>query len=176
LNAIEDLLTTATGVDLMAENHLLRAARREAQELYDELVKIPAFEKWRAAMRVVEIYEAEAKSEPKKPKPGADRSVVNVSVHGVSATGTAAAIAHTTNVPNSVQIQNAGIEFLRQIGRRAKSKEIADAVREKGIEIRGSDYVATVAAHMSNAKAIVDNVRGEGYGLREWTKPNGATH
>jgi hypothetical protein len=65
-------------------------------------------------------------------------------------------------------VQQAGIAFLKQHGKRAKAKEIYEALRSQGFTIKGGDPIATVAAHMSNAKARVNNVRGEGYGLIEW--------
>ena len=130
---------------------LAKLARREAENLEQALEKNPTFRKWKAAMALVREYEAGPASAP-------EPSAIAPQVRRA-----------TTSV--STRVQQAAIEFLRVHGRRAKAREIYDAIKDQGLPIKGEDPVATVAAHMSNAKKQVDNIRGEGYGLIEWGSP-----
>jgi dienelactone hydrolase len=129
---------------------IAKQARREAERLERELEKIPAFRKWKLQVALAGEYEAEVSAAP-APEPKAIAVEVTKAVKSASE-----------------QVQRAGIAFLREHGKRAKAKEIYEAIRDQGLPIKGSDPIATVAAHMSNAKPAVNNKRGEGYGLREW--------
>jgi hypothetical protein len=134
-------------------NDIAKQARREADRLELELDTNPIFRKWKRAIALAEEYEAQAASIP-----------VPISVPKAIASEIVKASGPTA----SERVQQAGIAFLRRHGRRAKAKEIYDAIKEQGLPIKGGDPIATVAAHMSNAKTLVNNVRGEGYGLKEW--------
>lgn len=64
--------------------------------------------------------------------------------------------------------------FLRQRKQRCTSGTITAALDQAGVAINGEDRASRVSAYLSAAKTVFDNVRGEGYGLREWH--NGAAH
>ncbi len=70
-------------------------------------------------------------------------------------------------------------DFLRQHGRRAESSVIWEQVKRQNVDIAGEKPVSVVASYLSNSR-IFDNVRGQGYGLREWnstkTLPANAEH
>lgn len=65
------------------------------------------------------------------------------------------------------QIEVVAVEYLRQHGRRAKSKELLSIMNEHGIYPAGNRPEATLAANLS-MNPLFDNVPGEGYGLVEW--------
>ena len=69
-------------------------------------------------------------------------------------------------------IGDAAEEYLRKVRRRAQTRELVAEVRRLGIRDGGDDeMIATVSSYLSADKDRFDNVRGEGYGLKEWTKP-----
>lgn len=134
---------------------IAKQARREADRLEQELMKDPLFRKWKLQVSVAEEYEADSGAvEAARPQP--ERKAIAVAVQKAVPPPSA-----------SEKVQEAGIAYLRQRGTRAKAREIYEAIRDQ-VTIKGNDPVATVAAHMSNAKDRVNNVRGEGYGLMEW--------
>jgi hypothetical protein len=59
-------------------------------------------------------------------------------------------------------------EFLGQRGRRAETGVIFAELQRRGIAIGGARPTSTLASYLSNAKEF-DNVKGEGYGLTEWS-------
>ena len=71
-------------------------------------------------------------------------------------------------------VQEAAADFLKTIGRRAQTPEIAAEITRRGIRAgKPENITATVSSYLSSAKGRFDNVRGEGYGLVEWL--SGAT-
>ncbi len=54
--------------------------------------------------------------------------------------------------------------YLRKKGSRAQAPEIIEAMRAEGVNFS----VGAVSSNLSHS-ALFDNVRGEGYGLREWS-------
>ena len=146
----------------------VRATQREMERLEELLSRDPNFVKWKALLGVMQAF---------TPRVTDIRFGKFVPVGAIIATGTdakgervVAAAASPKPESNARQIQNAGVAYLRQKGRRAMSKELTEAIERAGVEIRGGDKVAVVAAHMSALKSVVDNVRGEGYGLTDWNK------
>jgi len=144
----------------------LKATQREMERLEELLSHDPNFVKWKALQGVVEAFT------PRTVDIGFGKFVPvspGTAVIGVGSTGTTIAAALSPKPEsNARQIQNAGVAYLRQKGSRAMSRELTEAIERAGVEIRGGDKVAVVAAHMSALKDLVDNVRGEGYGLKEW--------
>jgi hypothetical protein len=59
--------------------------------------------------------------------------------------------------------------FLRNRGSRAPSGEIFEYIEANGIEVPGQKPVSVVASYLSNSTRF-DNVRGQGYGLPEWSQ------
>lgn len=70
----------------------------------------------------------------------------------------------------SARIRTGALEFLRQIGRRAKGPEILRALEAKGLVINSKDPAALVSSRIGRSP-LFDRTY-EGYGLREWS--NGA--
>jgi hypothetical protein len=60
-------------------------------------------------------------------------------------------------------------DFLKQRGSRAFSGEILEALIAKGIEVAGNKPSAVVASYLSHSSRF-NNVRGQGYGLVEWSE------
>ncbi len=76
----------------------------------------------------------------------------------------------------SAQIRAGAVEFLRDIGRRAKGPEILRALEAEGLVISSKDPAALVSSRIGRSP-LFDHTY-EGYGLREWStgragRPNG---
>jgi hypothetical protein len=65
----------------------------------------------------------------------------------------------------------ASADFLRRKGARADSAQIQEELVRCGILQEGPRDRSRITSYLGRAKAIFDNVRGEGYGLREWWTP-----
>ena len=55
---------------------------------------------------------------------------------------------------------------VRPIGRSTTAELVRSGILEEGPRDR-----SRITSYLGRAKAIFDNVRGEGYGLREWRTP-----
>jgi hypothetical protein len=67
----------------------------------------------------------------------------------------------------------ASADFLRRKGARADSAEIQEELVRCGILEDGPRDRSRITSYLGRAKAMFDNVRGEGYGLRESPTPTG---
>jgi len=67
------------------------------------------------------------------------------------------------------------IQFLRKHGRRATAREILEAVMPEKITHEGLKAINAFASSLSHNE-FFDNVRGKGYGLKEWNGAGGAQH
>jgi hypothetical protein len=67
----------------------------------------------------------------------------------------------------------ASADFLRRKGARADSAEIQKELVRSGILEEGPRDRSRITSYLGRAKAMFDNVRGEGYGLTEWRTPSG---
>jgi hypothetical protein len=67
----------------------------------------------------------------------------------------------------------ASADFLRRKGARADSAEIQKELVRCGILEDVPRDRSRITSYLGRAKATFDNVRGEGYGLREWRTPSG---
>jgi hypothetical protein len=68
----------------------------------------------------------------------------------------------------------ASAAYIRQKKARAPSGEILKALTEKGIAVGGQNPSATLSSYLSHS-ALFDNIRGQGYGLVEWSRPQTET-
>jgi hypothetical protein len=66
----------------------------------------------------------------------------------------------------------ASADFLRRKGARADSAEIQKELVRSGVLADGPRDRSRITSYLGRAKAVFDNVRGEGYGLREWRTPS----
>jgi hypothetical protein len=69
-------------------------------------------------------------------------------------------------------IIEASADYLRRKGARADSAEIQKELVRSGILEDGPRDRSRITSYLGRAKAMFDNVRGEGYGLREWRTPS----
>jgi hypothetical protein len=74
---------------------------------------------------------------------------------------------------NPEKLVEASADFLRRKGARADSAEIQKELVRSGILEDGPCDRSRITSYLGRAKAMFDNVRGEGYGLREWRTPSG---
>ena len=56
---------------------------------------------------------------------------------------------------------------LRELKRRATSGELVPVIRARGVVLPGDNPRAIVASVLAAASEF-DNIKGEGYGLRDW--------
>lgn len=61
---------------------------------------------------------------------------------------------------------------MRVKGKRATSAELLGVMAAQGIQIEGKSPINSFSSMLSYRKEIFDNVRGEGYGLVEWSQEN----
>ena len=64
-------------------------------------------------------------------------------------------------------VQDSAVEYLRQKGSRASSGELFPEMVRRGLLRLGQEKVLT--SYLSRDHGRLDNRRGEGYGLKEWT-------
>lgn len=68
---------------------------------------------------------------------------------------------------------NSATNYLRQKGARATSGELVKALISRGIDLDSETNPAWKLSSILSGAPNLDNVRGQGYGLKEWSKPNG---
>jgi hypothetical protein len=126
---------------------LLNAARAEEQRLLKELEATALFRRLQAVRAVLAEYETAPERSAASPR----------------------ARRQTVREPSlTTQIIVTAEDYLRQIQRRAQSLEILQVAQQRGIEVKGNKPTTVVASILSHCDTF-DNVRGEGYGLREWS-------
>lgn len=152
---------------------LIKALRERRDELRNELQEHPLFQEYELVCRLLERREASVSipsslrpkvPQPKPPSQGKPASQQRP-VDGP------APFTRTERGMNAVI--EASADFLRRKGTRANSAEIQEELVRSGILENGPRDRSRITSYLGRAKAIFDNVRGEGYGLREWRTPSG---
>jgi hypothetical protein len=132
---------------------LLSAAKAEEQRLLRELQATALFRRLEAVRALLVEYEATPvrtpSSEPRQRRQNPREPSMTTQVIAVAQ------------------------DHLRQIQRRAQSLEILQVAQERGIEVKGTKPTTVVASILSHCD-LFDNVRGQGYGLKEWSADQGA--
>ncbi len=147
---------------------LIRALRERREELRNELQEHPAFQEYELVCRLLERREASVSTPPslrpktpqRKPAPQQQQPVDRP-----------APFTRTDKGMNAVI--EASADFLRRKGARADSVEIQKELVRRGILEDGPRDRSKITSYLGRVKAMFDNVRGEGYGLREWQTPSG---
>ena len=67
----------------------------------------------------------------------------------------------------SARIAEFAAAYLKQVQRRASPRELAQAARERGVEVRGKEPATIIGTILSRNSAF-DHVPRVGYGLVEW--------
>lgn len=144
----------------MAANAFLAAALKEEQALLRQLEQYPEFKRLQAVRNLIQAYSTDSEADQ---------------AEGVKERASGGSAKRGKN-PKTVQVINAVRAYLLKKQARAQSGELLNGLREMGIEVGGKKPTATLAAYLSNAKDVFDNVRDEGFGLVEWagSKANGA--
>jgi hypothetical protein len=144
---------------------LFRAASQEAARLTSELRIYPAFRKLEAVRSVLDAYATENPDNGGPSSGAADEFQEHATrkAQGRSSGSKSAAIVREARA------------YLLTVGRRAESSQIAEALRGRGIEILKGNPTSVVSSYLSQSD-LFDNVRGQGYGLVEWTERDTATN
>ncbi|MGC2198633.1 MAG: hypothetical protein WA633_00575 [Stellaceae bacterium] len=152
---------------------LIKALRERREELRNKLQEDPAFQEYELVCRLLERREASVpispSLRPKTPqrKPASQRKPAPQQ----QPVDRPAPFTRTDKGMNAVI--EASAEFLRRKGARADSVEIQKELVRRGILEDGPRDRSRITSYLGRAKAMFDNVRGEGYGLREWRPPSG---
>lgn len=134
-----------------ATQDILQAARQEEERLLDELRPFPQFRKLEAVRALIATY---LEGSPPKPLQAAPANATQK---------------RRSSIPLSAAVVHAARMYLEAAARRAESAEIAEAVQRAGVEIDSSRGASIVSSYLSQSP-VFDNVRGQGYGLSEWSK------
>jgi hypothetical protein len=126
---------------------LLSVARAEEQRLLRELEATSLFRRLEAVRALLAEYESTPNITP-----SSHRARRPTSRKG-SLTSQVIAVAE---------------DYLRKVQRRAQSLEILRVAQEHGMEVKGEKPTTVVASILSHCD-LFDNVRGKGYGLKEWS-------
>jgi hypothetical protein len=152
---------------------LIKALRERREELQKKLQEDPAFQEYELVCRLLERREASVpispSLRPKTPqrKPASQRKPAPRQ----QPVDRPAPFTRTDKGMNAVI--EASADFLRRKGARADSVEIQKELVRRGILEDGPRDRSRITSYLGRAKAMFDNVRGEGYGLREWRTPSG---
>jgi hypothetical protein len=145
-----------------SENFRLAVELRD--RLLAELRQTPLFRAYLSAQETVAALSAESIAQPTQQR-STQQQVRRgeASRQSPSKPGTQAEV-----------ILTSAAAYLRDKSSRAPSTEISKALAAQGITIGGKDSSATVAAYLTHSP-LFDNIRGQGYGLAEWSKPKTET-
>jgi hypothetical protein len=67
-------------------------------------------------------------------------------------------------------ILTGAVKYLRMKNERAQSGDILKALTDQGVVVGGQKPSATLSSYLSHS-SLFDNIRGQGYGLVEWSQP-----
>jgi hypothetical protein len=152
---------------------LIKALRERREELRNELQEHPSFQEYELVCRLLERHEASVaipsslrpKARQRKPVPKRQPAPQQQPVDRP------APFTRTDRGMNAVI--EASADFLRRKAARAESAEIQEELVRLGVLQEGPRDRSRITSYLGRAKATFDNVRGEGYGLREWRTPSG---
>jgi hypothetical protein len=145
-----------------SENFRLAVELRD--RLLAELRQTPLFRAYLSAQETVAALSAESIAQPNQQRPTQQQARRGeVGRQSSSRPGTQAEVLLTS-----------AAAYLRDKNSRAPSTEISKALAAQGVTIGGKDPSATVAAYLTHSP-LFDNIRGQGYGLVEWSLPKTET-
>ena len=161
-----------SGKSMMTD--LIKALRERREELRNELQENPLFQEYELVCRLLERREASVavpssvrpKAPQRKPAPKRQPATKRQPAPQQHAVEGPAPFTRTERGMNAVI--EASADFLRRKGARAASAEIQEELVRCGILEEGPRDRSRITSYLGRAKAMFDNVRGEGYGLREW--------
>jgi hypothetical protein len=153
----------------MSSNPIHRAAKAEMKRLSDELLAssaAPLFAEYLEAQAIVAKFDAKAANISQDIAGPPQRAHVQRLAKKNKDSGSRANT-------EAAQVVEGAKGYLSSLGERATSTRIYGALAYKGVKIGGKegDGPSRVSAYLSAAKDTFDNVRGQGYGLREWNDP-----
>jgi hypothetical protein len=140
----------------MPNEPFLPALRSEHSRLRQELLGTALYQRLLAVEALIGMYEAAEGTAADDEREAAQQNAARTPRSGT----VAAAVIEVSE------------RYLRSIGRRAQTPEIAAEVQKAGILVGAANLIAAVSSYLSSAKDKFDNVRGEGYGLVEWLTPS----
>ena len=152
---------------------LIKALRERREELRNELQEHPAFQEYELVCRLLERREASVliPSSPRPRAPLRKPASLRKPAPPQQPVDPPAPFTRTDRGMNAVI--DASADFLRRKGARAESAEIQEELVRCGILEDGTRDRSRITSYLGRAKTMFDNVRGEGYGLREWRTPSG---
>ena len=160
----------------MASNtDFISTLEQEEDRLFEELSKNPAFAQNPGFKRLMKIHllrsdyrataEIPAPVNP-NPKPNRVAKKAKRNTKGLFQPKPAKGSAHGSKTKEVVA---AAVTYFRRTRQRATSGEVVKALANMGVDVGGNKPGSSMSAYLSNNPRIFDNVKGEGYGLKEWT-------
>ena len=151
---------------------LIKALRERREELRNELQEHPSFQEYELVCRLLERREASVSipSSLRQKAPQREPAPRRKPAPQQQPVDRPAPFIRTDRGMNAVI--EASADFLRRKGARADSAEIQKELVRSGILAEGPRDRSRITSYLGRAKAMFDNVRGEGYGLREWRTPS----
>lgn len=137
---------------------IVEAARSEEQRLTAQLAQNPIYIKLQAVQNLLKAYQENPITTDKVLVVATEnvRTTVPAQLQSMAARNVAA------------QVRAWVLPLLKERGNRVQSNELADMAIKAGIQIGGKSPTATMSSYLSNMPEL-NNVRGLGYGLKEWT-------
>ena len=148
-----------------SDPRLVEALRERCDALRFELSEDPRFEEYEQVRLLLERYTLYP-PDHKSPKPVAE----HLGETGASAVEAAPRHVGVVTDTGMRAICDAAAVFLREKKSRAESSEIQAALVKRGLMESGTRDRSRVTSYLGRSKKIFDNVRGEGYGLVEWSR------
>jgi len=158
---------------------LIKALRERREELRNELREHPSFHEYELVCQLLKRREASVsipsslgpRAKQRTPAPQRKSAPQPKSAPQQQPGDRPAPFTRTDRGMNAVI--EASADFLRRKGVRADSAEIQEELVRCGILEDGPRDRSRITSYLGRAKAMFDNVRGEGYGLTEWRTPSG---
>lgn len=172
---------------MAGNNDFISTLEQEEDRLFDELGKNPVFARnpgfqrlmklhtLRSDYRQMDVVVPAPKPESKPARPAKPPKRAKRTAKGLFQPKPTAGSAHGSKTK---EIVAAAVSHFRKTQQRATSGELVKALSAMGVEVGGKNPGSSMSAFMSNSPRLFDNVKGEGYGLREWAAPanGGAPH
>jgi hypothetical protein len=146
---------------------LIKSLRERQDALREELLEDPKFQEYDLVTQLLQRHEASVVVT--KPIPLMESVKVSSQQRKLAVRPRAHFQRTATGMAAVVE---ASADYLRRKGSRAGSAELHSELVRRRILHSGSDDRSKVTSYLGRKKDLFDNVRGEGYGLREWAIAN----
>lgn len=159
------------------DSTLVESLRARLEELRFELLEDPRFQEYERVKSLLDVWSTLA-DQPPAPKPRgsplaerppAPRPQGSTMADQPPVPWLPGKVGRVVTDTGMAAVCEAAAEFLRKKGSRAPSGEIQAALVDGGLMRPGRRDRTRVTSYLGRKKEVFDNIRGEGYGLVEWS-------